>query len=77
VATTDDIMAAVETAQNEIATSLQTLKTDTGIAIEGIELVDAAAEPPVVKINVTLAATEEDAPAEAKEPGSINEFFGV
>lgn len=77
MATTDDIIAAVETAQTEISASLATLKTDTGVALESIELVDAAADPPVVKINVALAtedAPTEEAPAQAS---TINEHFGV
>jgi hypothetical protein len=78
VATTDDIIAAVETAQTEIAASLQTLKTDTGVALKSIELVDATTEPPTVKVEVALADQEEAATeGEAEQPGSINEFFGV
>jgi hypothetical protein len=76
MATTDDIIAAVETAQTEIGASLQTMKTDTGVAIESIELVDAAAEPPVVKINVTLPT--EDAPKEEATtdvPTSLQDYF--
>lgn len=81
MATVDEITAAQEAAQTAIGEALQTFIEATGMAVESVEIADAAATPPVVKLTVALPSDEEpgDAPADAaKAPAaSIEEHFGV
>lgn len=79
MATVDEITAAQEAAQTAIGEALQTFIEATGMAVESVEIADAAATPPVVKLTVALPSDETaDAPAEeAAKPASINEHFGV
>lgn len=77
MATTDEITAAVETAQTSIGEALGQLITDTGVKVDAIEIVDATTEPPTVKITVSLAVDEEGEPeAPAEAPTTIDGYFG-
>jgi hypothetical protein len=74
--TAEDIAAAVEVAQVATGDALKILRDDTGVAIDAIEIVDAEADPPAVKITVSLASDEVVEPVDPNVPGpTIQEHF--